>query len=95
MASTKVRPLWQATTIDDNFHFMDESERIQHGVFATAEEAIAACKLIVDERLEPMLQPGIAATALYDQYKVFGDDPFIAGRSNRRTGELLCLGICR
>jgi hypothetical protein len=63
--------------IDDNFHFMDEDERIQHGVFATADEAIAACKLIVDECLKPMLQPGMAATALYEQYKGFGDDPFI------------------
>jgi hypothetical protein len=59
--------------IDDNFHFMDESERIQHGVFATADEAIAACKLIVDECLKPMLQPGMTATALYVQYKGFGD----------------------
>jgi hypothetical protein len=63
--------------IDDNYHFMDESERIQHGVFATAEEAITACKHIVDECLKPMLQPGMTATALYEQYKGFGDDPFI------------------
>jgi hypothetical protein len=62
--------------IDDNYHFMDESERIQHGVFDTADEAIAACKLIVDECLEP-IQPGITAAALYEQYKGFGDDPFI------------------
>jgi hypothetical protein len=63
--------------IDDNYHFMDESERIQHGVFATADEAIAACKRIVDECLKPMLQPGMTAMALYEQYKGFGDDPFI------------------
>ena len=63
--------------IDDNFHFMDESERLLHGVFATADEAIAACRRIVDECLKPMLQPGMTATALYEQYKGFGDDPFI------------------
>jgi site-specific recombinase XerC len=63
--------------IDDNFHFMDESERVLHGVFATADEAIVACKLIVDECLKPMLQPGMTATALYEQYNGFGDDPFI------------------
>lgn len=63
--------------IDDNFHFTDESERITHGMFATADEAIAACKLIVDECLEPMMQPGMTAAALYEQYKHFGDDPFI------------------
>jgi hypothetical protein len=63
--------------IDDNYHFMDETERVTHGVFDTADEAIAACKRIVDECLKPMLQPGMTATALYDQYKGFGDDPFI------------------
>jgi hypothetical protein len=63
--------------IDDNYHFTDESERIQHGVFATADQAIVACKQIVDECLQPMLQPGITAAALYGQYKDFGDDPYI------------------
>jgi hypothetical protein len=53
--------------IDDNFHFMDESERVTYGVFATANEAIAECKAIVDECLEPMLQSGMTATALYEQ----------------------------
>jgi hypothetical protein len=61
--------------IDDNFHFMNESERITYGVFDTADEAIAACKQIVDECLEPT--PGMTARALYDQYTGFGDDPFI------------------
>jgi hypothetical protein len=63
--------------IDDNFHYMDENERIEHGVFATADEAVAACKQIVDECLEPMVQPGMTATALYEQYVNFGDDPFV------------------
>lgn len=30
--------------VDDNFHFMDESERYKLGAFETCEEAIAACK---------------------------------------------------
>lgn len=63
--------------IDDNFHFMGESERITHGLFVTAAEAIAACEKIVDDCLEPMLGPGMTATALYEQYESFGDDPFI------------------
>jgi hypothetical protein len=63
--------------IDDNFHYMDESERVEHGVFDTADEAVAACKRIVDECLEPMLQRGITAAALYEQYEGFGDDPFV------------------
>jgi len=29
--------------INDNAHYMDESERADHGIFANADEAIAAC----------------------------------------------------
>jgi hypothetical protein len=47
------------------------------GVFATADEAVAACKLIVDECLKPMVQPGMTAAALYRQYERFGEDPFV------------------
>jgi hypothetical protein len=32
---------------------MDESERTDHGVFADADEAIAACKESVDDELMP------------------------------------------
>src|ERR1700733_4520471 len=63
--------------IDDNFRYMDESERVKHGVFGTADEAIAACKQIVDECLEPMMEPGMTAKAFYEQYEDFGDEPFI------------------
>jgi hypothetical protein len=42
-------------------------------VFATAVEAIAACKLIVDERL----RPGMTATALREQCARFGNGPFV------------------
>jgi len=37
--------------LDDNFHYMDEAERVEDGVFASAEEAIAECKEIVDNDL--------------------------------------------
>jgi hypothetical protein len=63
--------------IDDNFHFMNEEYRGTGGEFATAAEAIAECKEIVDECLKPMLQPGMTAAALYEQYEGFGDDPFV------------------
>lgn len=63
--------------IDDNFHFMNEEHRVTSGVFGAADEAIAACKRIVDECLEAMLLPGMTATALYEQYEGFGDDPFV------------------
>jgi hypothetical protein len=38
----------------------------------------------------------MTATALYEQYMGFGDDPFIpAAGSERRTSGLLSLGICQ
>lgn len=37
--------------IDDNFHYQDEDERVAHGAFGTREEALAACRRIVDEFL--------------------------------------------
>jgi hypothetical protein len=65
--------------VDDNFHYMDEDERYEYGVFSTPEEAIAACKKIVDEDLLGYCDnnPGINADKLYDLYVSFGDDPFI------------------
>ena len=37
--------------VDDNFHYMDESERYKLGEFADCASAVAACKQIVDEFL--------------------------------------------
>ena len=63
--------------VDDNFHYMDEDERYQHGDFADAEVAIENCRRIVDEYLESAYQPGISAHELWDSYVSFGEDPFI------------------
>ena len=63
--------------IDDNFHYQDESERITHGAFQSAAEAVAVCRAIVDEFLIGVFKPGMTAAALYEQYVSFGDDPFI------------------
>jgi hypothetical protein len=63
--------------IADNFHYMDESENVTHGHFDTLEEAIAACKLIVEESLWHHHKPGIRAEDLYGSYTSFGDDPYI------------------
>jgi len=53
--------------IDDNFHYMDEDERIAGDVFDTAEEAIAAAKKIVDKSLrhEYRQHPGLSADELW------------------------------
>jgi hypothetical protein len=63
--------------IDDNFRYQDESERVTHGQFETAAEAIAACRAIVDDFLDGVVEPGVSAAALYDLYMSFGDDPFV------------------
>ncbi len=63
--------------VDDNYHYMDESERYELGIFSTGEEAIAACKRIVDEFLDSSYQPGMTAEVLEKAYQGFGEDPFI------------------
>jgi hypothetical protein len=63
--------------VDDNFHYMDESERYTLGQFDTLNEAIEACKRIVDRDLNSRYEPGMTADELFSHYTSFGDDPFI------------------
>jgi hypothetical protein len=63
--------------MNENARYMDESERSDHGVFANAEEAIAACKAMVDDELNTMQRPGMSAEELYRLYVGFGPDPFV------------------
>jgi hypothetical protein len=63
--------------VDDNFHYMDESERYPLGEFPTLAAAIAASRKIVDEFLLSGYQPGMTAAELYAGYTAFGEDPFI------------------
>jgi hypothetical protein len=44
---------YQVLVYDNNYHG-DESERIDYGVFATADEAIAKSKKIIDDDLKAM-----------------------------------------
>jgi hypothetical protein len=69
MASYKV-------LVNDNAHYMDITEVTEHGVFASAVEAIAACKEIVDDDLVSMWRPGTTAAELYRLYLAWGPDPF-------------------
>jgi|SRR5947209_20196393 len=62
--------------VNDNAHYMDISEVTEHGVFASSDEAVAACKKIVDDDLTSMWQPGTTAAELYRLYLSFGPDPF-------------------
>jgi len=69
--------------IDDNFHHGNASERVTHGQFETSDEAVAACRSIVDDFLAGAFEPGMSATALYGLYTSFGDDPFQLYQSGR------------
>jgi hypothetical protein len=62
--------------VDDNYHYMDESERYKLGDFATLDKAIAACKRSVDGFLNDERACGTAAER-YAQYTGFGPDPYI------------------
>ncbi len=44
--------------INDNAHYMDQSAQDDHGVFANSDEAIAACKEIVDDDIECNVEAG-------------------------------------
>jgi hypothetical protein len=63
--------------VDDNFHYMDERHRWRLGLFSTSDEAVAACRRIVDQCLAEAYEPGMTPDRLYELYVMFGDDPFI------------------
>lgn len=59
-----------AVYVDDNFHYMDESERLLHGRFASLEEALTACMAITQSSVE---EHGTG-------YTNFGEDPWVMPR---------------
>ncbi len=63
--------------VDDNYHYMDEEARYKLGDFATLDDAVAACKRIVDGFLKVEVPLDITAAERYEQYTGFGPDPFI------------------
>ncbi len=63
--------------VDDNYHYMDESERYKKGDFATLDKAIAACKHIGRRLSDDEAAPDGTAAERYGQYTGFGPDPFI------------------
>jgi hypothetical protein len=65
--------------VDDNFSFMDVSKRYKHGEFNSYDEAVSACKKLVDAYLESALKADMTARELYVSYTMFGEDPFIMG----------------
>ncbi len=69
--------------VDDNFHYMDEEHRYKYGEFSTYEEAVAACKKVVDEELRDLLKQGVKLEELSATWSLYGSDPYILGGSSR------------
>jgi hypothetical protein len=67
--------------VDDNFHYMDESERYKLGDFDDCRSAIAACKRIVDEFLNAC-DPKIGAGEMFKQYTGYGEDPWVSSNDS-------------
>ena len=66
--------------IDDNFHYMNEDERVKGPLLRSKEAAIAEVKQIVDESLlweRNQCENPNDPKELYERYIAFGDDPFI------------------
>jgi len=63
--------------VDDNFHMGDEEERYKLGDYDSCQEAVDACKEIVDEFINKGYSEGMSFKELWEGYMMFGEDPFI------------------
>jgi hypothetical protein len=79
------RELKYEVYVDDNFHYMDESERYSAGLFDSWEAAEAKCRLIVDDFLRANYKEGMLADQLLSQYRLYGEDPWIRPSGDDRT----------
>jgi hypothetical protein len=65
--------------VDDNYHYMDESERYAAGSFDSLEGALAKCQEITIKSLSELCEKGISPEKLRAQWLMFGADPYIVG----------------
>ncbi len=63
--------------VDDNFSLPPDDARYKLGDFATLDEAVAACKRMVDRFLKVETPPDATAAERYEVYTHSGPDPFI------------------
>jgi hypothetical protein len=73
--------------VADNFHYMDEDEYADGGVFDSYAAAVEACREIVDRSLAACHEPGMSPDELYNAYVASGDDPFIVALDDAPRGE--------
>jgi hypothetical protein len=82
--------------VDDNYHYMDEDERYQAGVYDTLEGAVRRCKSIIRACIE--YEEGVTPDELFAQYSMYGDDPFIIGDGSfcgRTYAREYCERLCK
>ncbi len=82
--------------VDDNFHYMDEDERYKQGEYDNPDEAMRACKKVVENSIE--YKQGVTVDELFADYCMFGDDPFIIGDitfSARKYAKEYCEKLCQ
>jgi hypothetical protein len=80
MDAREAVPMKYIVHVDDNFHHGDESERYKLDEFDSCEEAMAACKRIVDEYFERLEMGKYGFKELWEGYTLYGEDPFIASK---------------
>jgi len=61
--------------VDDNYHYMDKSERYSVGSYDSLEEAVNKCKEITIKSLKDLYEKGITPETLSAQWAMFGEDP--------------------
>ena len=65
--------------VDDNYHYMDESERYAAGSYDSLDEAVNKCKELTIKSLENLYEKGITPEKLQIQWSMFGEDPYVFG----------------
>ncbi len=66
--------------VDENSRSQDKNERYKLADFDTREEAIAACKKIVDEFFKGYEPGKHSFDKLWNEYMMFGEDPFMISK---------------
>ena len=70
---------------DDNFHVEDDNFRHTLGEFPSYAEALAACEEVVERFLRHEYVPGMAESALFFRYMMFGRARSSRSARNPRT----------
>ena len=71
--------------VNENSHYMDETERYEQGRYPDCATALAVCRRMVDDFLASNGGGAKTAGELFGIYTTFGDDPFIVTEDDACT----------